>query len=438
MEAVLTILPPSPCAIIWRAASCIPIRQPNPFTSMMNDQFSSVTSMKFIGLLTPALLNITSSRPKASTVLSITARMSARSRTSTPAEITASSATPARLRFACATSSTCAALRSAKQTVAPSSSSASPMARPIPRAAPVTMHTRPSTPRGSPTACPPVRRLVVLEKYGGRIAKPAPVRGGISEHRAGELAHVLLRDLRRVEVVQERHVLACQHVERRLQGRFGVIDRRLVDGAPVLAALHSIIADGEVGGADEGDTFDATGSQCSVQCAHAHVVIAGIDPVDIVILNEEGLHHALAVLAVPVARLTVDQRHVRADLGQTLLEAFAALDGGGVARLTGDLDHAGLVLNAQFGEPVTHDLGRACALRHVIGAGEGRDEVKAVFGDVGVGDDHRYLGLERFAHGRDHGLTVGRPDDHRVHFLLDEVLDLRDLARHVATGVKHD
>jgi hypothetical protein len=42
----------------------MPIRQPSPLTSIMNDQFSSVTSMKFIGLFTPALLNMTSSLPK--------------------------------------------------------------------------------------------------------------------------------------------------------------------------------------------------------------------------------------------------------------------------------------------------------------------------------------------------------------------------------------
>jgi hypothetical protein len=107
-----------------------------------------------------------------------------------------------------------------------------------------------------------------------------------------------------------------------------------------------------------------------VQSAHAHVVIAGIDAVDVVVLDEEGFHHLLAVLTVPVARLAVDQRHVGADLGQTLLEAFAALDGGRVAGLTGDLDHAGLVLDAQFGEPLAHDLGRARALRDVVGTGE--------------------------------------------------------------------
>jgi hypothetical protein len=64
------------------------------------------------------------------------------------------------------------------------------------------------------------------------------------------------------------------------------------------------------------------------------------------------------------------------------------------------------------------------------------DEVEAVFGDVGVGDDNRDSGLVACAL----GITASpcRPDDDRVDFLLDQVLDLRDLAGHVAAGVKND
>src|SRR6056297_1698057 len=42
------------------------------------------------------------------------------------------------------------------------------------------------------------------------------------------------------------------------------------------------------------------------------------------------------------------------------------------------------------------------------------------------------------AHGRDQSLTVRRPDDDGVDLLLDEILHLADLARHVATGVEND
>ena len=44
----------------------------------------------------------------------------------------------------------------------------------------------------------------------------------------------------------------------------------------------------------------------------------------------------------------------------------------------------------------------------------------------------------RLAHGGDHRLAVGRPDDDRVDFLLDQVFHLRDLAGHVAARVQHD
>jgi hypothetical protein len=77
-------------------------------------------------------------------------------------------------------------------------------------------------------------------------------------------------------------------------------------------------------------------------------------------------------------------------------------------------------------------------LRDVVGPRERSDEVETVLGDVGVGDDYRDLGLVCLAHGGDHGLAVGRPDDHRVDVLLDEVLYLRDLAGHVAAGVQND
>jgi hypothetical protein len=45
-----------------------------------------------------------------------------------------------------------------------------------------------------------------------------------SEDRLGEIGHVVLGDLRRVEVVEERHFLAIQHIERGFQRRLGVVD----------------------------------------------------------------------------------------------------------------------------------------------------------------------------------------------------------------------
>ena len=61
------------CACIWRAASCVHTITPQAFTRMMLLKFFSSTSMNGTGLLKPALLNITSSLPKLSTVFLIAA-----------------------------------------------------------------------------------------------------------------------------------------------------------------------------------------------------------------------------------------------------------------------------------------------------------------------------------------------------------------------------
>ena len=83
IDAVLMILPPVPWAIICFAASWMPISTPRALTFMMKFQFSSVTSRNFIGLFTPALLNMTLRPPNSLTATSIAARICLRSVTST-------------------------------------------------------------------------------------------------------------------------------------------------------------------------------------------------------------------------------------------------------------------------------------------------------------------------------------------------------------------
>ena len=58
------IFPPSPCAIICFAASCVQTRTPHALTRMMALKLFSSTSMNGSGLLKPALLKKMSSRPK--------------------------------------------------------------------------------------------------------------------------------------------------------------------------------------------------------------------------------------------------------------------------------------------------------------------------------------------------------------------------------------
>src|SRR6056297_1293185 len=431
MLAVLMILPCPPWAIIWRAASCIPIMQPRPLMPMMKFQFSSVTSRKFIGLFTPALLNLTSSRPKMPTVWAIIALTCSRSVTSTAACATRASARAARAALASATSATLSALMSAKQTFAPSSSNASPMARPMPCAAPVTMQDRPETP-----VIPFIHMSECRRKHARQTNRPARS-GRRSEDGLVVLVLIFLSDLRRVEVVEERNFLAVEHIDRRFQSGFRVIDRRLVDRSPVIAVLHGFVAHRKVGGTDKDDAV-ATRCLGSIQGADAHVVIARVDAVDIVILDEERLHDLLRLLAVPVARLLVDLLHVGADFRQTIIETLGALDRCGVARLTGDMHDLGFVLDAHVLELVAHDLGRALALGDVVRTREAGHEVEPLLGDVRIGDDHRNIGLMRLAHRRDHRFTVGWPDNDRIDLLLDQVFHLRDLPGHVTARVQHD
>src|SRR6056297_2758005 len=217
------------------------------------------------------------------------ARTAARSVTSTHACVTLSS--PWVFRFICATSEARSPLISAKQTIAPSSSSASAIARPIPCAAPVTIHDRPET--------RPIGLLLYLRSFlenermvARGAAAPQPNSGSL-EDRLREFVHVVLSDLRCVEVVQERKFFTVEQINCGLQGRFCVIDRRLIDGTPVGACCHHFVTDCEVCGTNERDAVNAVSSDRSVHCAYTHVVITGINTVDIVILHQESFHDLL-------------------------------------------------------------------------------------------------------------------------------------------------
>ena len=159
MEAVLMILPPVPCAIICLAASWVQMRTPRPLTRMIWSQLSSVVSRKRWGLLMPALLKITSSLPYSDAVRATSACTCSRVTTSTRAEMAA----PPCARASAAESSACSPLRSAKTTLAPSATRRKPIALPIPRAAPVTIHTFPCslTCPTSLESCQDIRLLIL-------------------------------------------------------------------------------------------------------------------------------------------------------------------------------------------------------------------------------------------------------------------------------------
>ena len=74
--------PPAPRAIICRAAACEQKKTPLSWTPIMLRQSSGVTSSDAHGLLTPALLTNTSSRPYRETAPAISASQAAGSVTS--------------------------------------------------------------------------------------------------------------------------------------------------------------------------------------------------------------------------------------------------------------------------------------------------------------------------------------------------------------------
>jgi hypothetical protein len=133
IEAVLMILPGVPCAMNCFAASCVPISTPLPLTSMIADQFSSVTSRKWSGLLKPALLNQMSSPPNDATAFWIAAAVCSRSVTFAWAK----SALPPAAMMLFAACSAAAGSRSTMSTFAPSAANRWANASPIPLAAPV-------------------------------------------------------------------------------------------------------------------------------------------------------------------------------------------------------------------------------------------------------------------------------------------------------------
>src|SRR5580704_19601080 len=135
------ILPPPPCAIICLAASCMPISTPSPLMPMIRAQSPSVASRNCPALLMPALLNMTSRRPKARTAAAIIALTLARSTTFTCSAI----ASPPSFSIAAATRSAAARSMSATATRAPSAARSRAMPSPMPPAPPVTMIDFPST-----------------------------------------------------------------------------------------------------------------------------------------------------------------------------------------------------------------------------------------------------------------------------------------------------
>src|SRR5215211_9430435 len=163
-------------------------------------------------------------------------------------------------------------------------------------------------------------------------------------------------------------------VHDRLQGRLLAVDR---DHGHVLARLAA-------GGLEGGDGPDG------------HLVVVGIDGVDVRVSSQQRLHHLAALVAVEVAVLGGQDLHARLVL-DGVLEALAAVVGRRGSRGAEQLDDVGLAAGL-LDQPV----GRPLALLDEVRADEG-DVVLARLGqalvDVAVEQEHRDAGLLGRLHG---------------------------------------
>ena len=134
---------PLPCLIMCAAAARAHTMAPRRFTSSVSWKSSSVSSSSEASLRTPALLTRMSRRPHSSTTRSSvrsTAKASVMS-------LVKDSASPPPRAICSAVWVTPAASRSRSATCAPARASIRAVAAPMPRPAPVTTATRPSSDR---------------------------------------------------------------------------------------------------------------------------------------------------------------------------------------------------------------------------------------------------------------------------------------------------
>lgn len=137
LEAMYTMSPPSPWAVITRAASRDTRNEPRAMTECWTSQSFAVVSRSGLEMDSPALLTTRSTPPNASSADRNAAPIRSSDVTST-ATATALSGPP----NSAATAAAFAASRSATTTQAPSATSRCAIARPMPLPAPVTSATR--------------------------------------------------------------------------------------------------------------------------------------------------------------------------------------------------------------------------------------------------------------------------------------------------------
>src|SRR6266508_3831198 len=201
MEPILMILPPAR-AIMTGATARARRNMEVRFVASTRSHSSSVTSTVFFSSVMPALLTRMSTGPSVVPTSRTAASISA-------ARVTSSRKPPARLpgrRISSAVFSAWSIERAQQATSAPAAPSASAMARPIPRLAPVTSATRPFKENQSGMSTRPsrVRLELVLDELAEAILLDLTARGhGELGDDLQALGELLLRELLGVEVGDE-------------------------------------------------------------------------------------------------------------------------------------------------------------------------------------------------------------------------------------------
>src|SRR5215207_8028145 len=204
-------------------------------------------------------------------------------------------------------------------------------------------------------------------------------------------------------------------------GHGGVVE----EGGTVQVALgdevHRVL--GPAGAGDEHLVL-AVGVADRLDGAHGHVVVMGVDRLDVLLALEHGLHHLQALVGQEVGWLAGDDLDAAVAALDAVGEALGALLGHRDPGHALDLDHVALAV-----ELVGDEVGRRLADAVVVAPDPGPEGGRG--GELAVDVDNRDPGLHGLLRDRGERAALMREDDQHVRLLADERLDLGDLAGRV-------
>src|SRR4051794_3608974 len=168
--------------------------------------------------------------------------------------------------------------------------------------------------------------------------------------------------------------------------------------------------------------------------AERHLVVVGVDGVDVGIVGDQLFGDRLAHRALVVGGLLSHDLDVVVDRVELLHEAVVAIGGDVHAGRAEQDRQAGLAAGL-----ADHRVGGAAALLDEVRA-DPADVVltRGLRGEEPVDGHDRHTVLACVVEGRVEALAVERRDDQCVDALVDHALDVRDLLVEVGLGVRHD